>query len=420
MDMRTRGTRFGAAAAGFLLTLTLTAAPMYGADASQSVRDGGLTKAPVVTAAEFSDVEGHWAEAAIERWADYDIVHGYKGTFRPDDTIVRSELESILDKLFGDQQFTEGEASVPVSREEAALVIGKAFTVDTETGSKTGFKDAAEISDTAKAYVYGMEAKGYISGYNGSFDPKGTLTRAEMISMLDNIVGQIDVIYSHDYTEQLSGGFTDTIDQYAKAENWTVDEFKKVCELPASSMSAIQLAGMNRIRDKQLKIDDKTLLQKVATTYDMNKYLSGEYKTPKGFVSICADVNQYKTLEDMFYGLRLDYTGTYFKPDDESYSVTRFCAENGSQAAIPKSPANGGTVEDPYPFGGAGFTTGTNGRFGSPEWTLPGFAQIAEGGAQLFEVYQDGSELLRGVYNEEAGRFLCITMNCPAQSQAVQ
>ncbi len=213
--------------------------------------------------------------------------------------------------------------------------------------------------------------------------------------------------YNHDRLQKLEGGFTDTIEAYAQEQGLTVEEFQALCEKAAADMTGEELAKMNAIRNRQIVPDENTLMQKVITTYDMNKYLSGEYKTPKGFVSACADVKQYKTTQDMYYGLRLDYEGTYFKPEGESYAVIRFYATNIDQAVIPKSPANGGTVEDPYPFGGAGFTTGTNGRWGSPEWVMSEFTVLVDG-AQLFEVSEDGTETLRGVYTAEAGQFVPV------------
>jgi hypothetical protein len=54
----------------------------------------------------------------------------------------------------------------------------------------------------------------------------------------------------------------------------------------------------------------------------------------------------------MYYGLRLDYEGTSFTPDAESYGVLRFRASNAANSHIPRSPANGGDVEDPYPLEG--------------------------------------------------------------------
>ncbi len=213
--------------------------------------------------------------------------------------------------------------------------------------------------------------------------------------------------YDFAYLQTLQGGFSDTIEARAKEQGLTLDEFRALCEKPASDMTAEELAKMNAIRSQQIVPDSDTLMQKVITLYDMEKYLSGEYKTPKGFLSASADVKQYKTTQDMYYGLRLDYEGTYFKPTGENYAVIRFYADNLDQAIVPRSPANGGTVEDPYPFGGAGFTTGTNGRLGSPEWVMPEFT-VLQDGAQLFEVQEDGTEVLRGVYAVEAGQFVPV------------
>lgn len=37
---------------------------------------------------QFTDINGHWAEAVIEKWQDKNIIAGYPdGTFRPDDYV---------------------------------------------------------------------------------------------------------------------------------------------------------------------------------------------------------------------------------------------------------------------------------------------------------------------------------------------
>lgn len=210
--------------------------------------------------------------------------------------------------------------------------------------------------------------------------------------------------YTHEYIETLSDGFTDTIEEYAAEEGMTIEEFQAVCEKSAVEMTARELDHMNNIRAKQLVPSENVLMQKVITLYDMDHYLSGEYLTPKGWTSICADVKQYVTTKDLYYGLRLDYEGTYFTLD-EDFAVIRFFATNADEAVVPRSPVNGGEVEDPYPFGGAGFTTGTNGRMGSPEWQFLDFTVIKDG-AELFRISANGTETLMGVYVAEAGRFV--------------
>lgn len=364
-------------------------------------------------------------DTSLQKWVTYGVLQGTD----PHGAMTRSDLALALVALkgyeeTGDRSYrdlregTDGEEAMkklayagiltgyedgtmrperPVTKEEAALCVVRAFGMFFEEELKT---EASE-----QVSVWAKDAVGLIlgNGYSAEvFDPKGTLTEQEFADFLDQLYPGT---YHYFYLQTLEGGFIDTISDYAKARNWTVEQFNEVNERSAAQMTAEELEAMNHIRNKQLKPDPQRLMQKVITTYDMNQYLSGAYKTPKGFVSIAADVKQYRTVEDMYYGLRLDYEGTYFKPEEESYAVIRFKADNIEKAVIPKSPANGGDVEDPYPFGGAGFTTGTNGRFGSPEWVMPEFTVLQEG-AELYEVYSDGTEVLRAVYHVDCGQFV--------------
>ena len=212
--------------------------------------------------------------------------------------------------------------------------------------------------------------------------------------------------YTHEYISGLGGGFVDTIGRYCDEEGITVEQFRELCQLRAEDMTPEELGIMNTIRARQLTPSDNVLMQKVITLYDMNKYLSGEYRTPRGWVSICADVKQYVTTSDMYYGLRLDYVGTYFTLE-EDFAVIRFHAVNADIATIPLSPFNGGDCGDPYPFGGVGFTTGTNGAWGSPEWKFPDFTVLVDG-AEIFRVDGSGKETLVGVYVAESGRFVPV------------
>nr|WP_286672457.1 Ig-like domain-containing protein [Cohnella hashimotonis] len=53
-------------------------------------------------AASFSDIAGHWAQAAIESTAKAGIVTGYEdGTFRPSQTLTRAEAVTIINRALG-------------------------------------------------------------------------------------------------------------------------------------------------------------------------------------------------------------------------------------------------------------------------------------------------------------------------------
>lgn len=50
---------------------------------------------------EFSDTAGHWAENAINKWADKGIISGYPDeTFKPNNPVTRAELAKILTLAF--------------------------------------------------------------------------------------------------------------------------------------------------------------------------------------------------------------------------------------------------------------------------------------------------------------------------------
>lgn len=174
--------------------------------------------APLGSASIFSDVTDHWGKEAIEKWSGFGIINGYEGFFRPDDSITRGEFAVILDNMmdyqvaaqnnFGDlpagQFYTDAvlkanaagiiqgyDGSVrpteKITKEEAAVLFSRAFAVE-EAGSTKAFLDASAVSDWAKDAVFGLEAKSYISGFDGYFNPKASITRAEVVTIINNIV----------------------------------------------------------------------------------------------------------------------------------------------------------------------------------------------------------------------------------------
>ncbi|WP_419876160.1 glycosyl hydrolase [Candidatus Pristimantibacillus sp. PTI5] len=165
-----------------------------------------------------ADVQGHWAQTAIERWQDNGVVKGYKdGSFGPNKSITRAELVTIINAVLGfkaqsGQLFSDVEASAwyaksvsaaraagyyegfpsnkakamdAVTRQDAVVLLAKAFQLN-GIGSAS-FKDEDEIAGYAKAAVGALS--GVLNGYkDGSFKPKGQLTRAELVSVIDKLV----------------------------------------------------------------------------------------------------------------------------------------------------------------------------------------------------------------------------------------
>ncbi len=175
--------------------------------------------APVSFAASFSDTAGHWAEEAINVWSDRGVIQGFDGMFNPNDYVTRAEAASILSGAVGyideagddfadvaeDAWYAPAvkKASAAkaingdgtglfrpndqITREEAAVIFANAFGIP-QNADVSAFSDAEEIADWAKGYVGGMTEAGYLSGDDGAYRPKRALTRAEMVTILNNMV----------------------------------------------------------------------------------------------------------------------------------------------------------------------------------------------------------------------------------------
>ena len=173
------------------------------------------------TLSDFRDTQGHWAQTQIKAWANYNIINGYNGNFMPNDAIKRCDIACIIDRIMGlkytsynsfrDLQdgeyytdsllkcyaagYIQGDGSLlrpldTATREEVATILYRVFNLEVLDGSsKASFNDMSSISSWASEEVSLMASKGYIKGYpDGSFGPQNPITRAELVTLLDNIV----------------------------------------------------------------------------------------------------------------------------------------------------------------------------------------------------------------------------------------
>ena len=180
----------------------------------------------------YSDLSGHWGEAAVMRMQARGVVNGYPdATFRPERNVSRAEFTVMLiiavgrnfeaeqlqdypspytdvkksswmngyineayelaffDNLFGgsfqpDKTITRGEASAILVRSYHM------YSGDWKTRPiYLPFSDAEKINGTIAGYVSEASACKLISGYkDGSFRPAQGISRAEAIVMLDNLL----------------------------------------------------------------------------------------------------------------------------------------------------------------------------------------------------------------------------------------
>ncbi len=169
----------------------------------------------------YKDTSGHWASAAIERWSEYGVLSGYDGRFRPEDPITRAEMAAVLRKVVGyaaaaENPFSDvssgkwyfndvlslaaagvmtgyGGKARPedrITREEAAVLVSRTFGLGESASDPEPFSDSESISPWASGFVGGLHEAGCIRGKPGNvFDPGADITRAEAVTILDNMVG---------------------------------------------------------------------------------------------------------------------------------------------------------------------------------------------------------------------------------------
>lgn len=175
------------------------------------------------------DIHGHWAEKTLQQFIDNGWIQGDEGGIRPDSTITRAEMATVVDAV---EEYTE-EADVSgykdvaktdwfykqvakivkanvmvgvgdnkwapqgnVTREQAAVIMCKLkdVSVDTKANAadiraqltKLGYTDANAVSDWAAPYILAAVQNSYMSGYPDHTLRSGNdITRAEAIVMLD-------------------------------------------------------------------------------------------------------------------------------------------------------------------------------------------------------------------------------------------
>ena len=195
-----------------------------------AVSDGKPTTSPSPTApieitSGFNDIGDYgWAKEAIESLSAKGIIAGKGGgKFCPGESITREEFIKLAVLLFDISQgsgectfedavsdawyypyiktaYTAGVINgissdtfglgMQITRQDAAVIIGKCISAESEEDKKAEFSDMDEISDYAAEAVKRMYALGIINGYeDGSFRPKNSITRAEAAKILYGAAG---------------------------------------------------------------------------------------------------------------------------------------------------------------------------------------------------------------------------------------
>ncbi|MFD0670712.1 S-layer homology domain-containing protein [Cohnella sp. GCM10027633] len=177
----------------------------------------------VGASADFKDMAGHWAEAAVRRAAAAGIVAGYEdGAFKPEKPVTRTEFVVILSRAMKlqatkriDLQLSDIErlpdwARVPIqaavdagvvagyedgtfkgdkliTRTEATVLLSRAFGLKgaEQADAPSRFDDSHDIPAYARAFVEAAAAQGLVQGQGrAGFKPLSNATRAESVVLL--------------------------------------------------------------------------------------------------------------------------------------------------------------------------------------------------------------------------------------------
>lgn len=187
-----------------------------------------LASVSVVSAKNtYNDTQGHWAEKQIDSWSGYGVISGYDGEFSPNRSITRGEFAVVLSRLMAYQKTLDNTFSdldeafytdsvlklhkagvmqgyenkinptASLTREEAASMISRALGIEAQDKADKSFNDYESVSDWAKPSMNAMINLGLLNGSNGNLNPKNTITRAEVVTILDNAV--LPVLTSGDF-----------------------------------------------------------------------------------------------------------------------------------------------------------------------------------------------------------------------------
>lgn len=171
---------------------------------------------------EFTDMSKHWAADAVSKLAGKGIISGFEdGTFKPEEKVTRAQFTVMIAKARG---LTEGEycnlsdvekgswyeksvnAAVSagivsgmgdgsfrpneyIRRQDALLILYRAFGEKLQTGAAKSFADKEYISDYAKEAVDALSASGVVTGTDaGELKPIDNTSRAEVAALLARIL----------------------------------------------------------------------------------------------------------------------------------------------------------------------------------------------------------------------------------------
>lgn len=294
--------------------------------APAEVREPLLTKAKAPDIGfPFNDIRGHWAESAIIEMYAKGVMIGYKdSTFRPKKPVTFLEAVVMVDKLlYGkpsiidtspSSNYLHDQYNIPewavgyissamrheilpweklqkvsqqplLTREQAAELAVRALELTKQVKQKSGatvqFTDAAQITENARGFVALACERRVMNGFpDGSFQPAGPISRAEIAILLANIADQLPYINSEE-----TSGFIKSVDVEHSTVKFVYEEGTEAeITLPGLCLIYLddktagidQLAQGNHLRVIQSHSGDLTVVIAQAVVPDLGVPLASE------------------------------------------------------------------------------------------------------------------------------------------------
>lgn len=222
-------------------------------------------------AVEFDDAQGHWAEAAIDRWSDAGVVSGVgNNDFDPEGEMNRAQAASVFSELLQltDEADISGFTDIPdnawyaghiakcvaagimagmsdttmepettLSREMFFTMFAQAMGIEREETSDVKFNDSAEASSWAVGYINALANRGFISGMgDGSVEPLSDINRASVMALLNQAI----VTYAVEEGAQNVDGTGIVL---VLADNVSITADKPITVVVANEGATVSLAG---------------------------------------------------------------------------------------------------------------------------------------------------------------------------------
>jgi len=179
------------------------------------------------TYATESDTSGHWAESTLNEWQAKGLLKGYEdGTMRPNNDVSKAEFIALVNRVFGyyieseknyvdiqenkwyskDSKIAKANGYLEwykdsalqpeesILREEVFVILATIMQLEpsTDLSGIAGFSDRDELSNWSLTYIDALISNGYVKGNpDNTIDPSNSITRAEAITMLDRVMGQL-------------------------------------------------------------------------------------------------------------------------------------------------------------------------------------------------------------------------------------